>query len=75
MPQAKFAVPTDIQEGDTVVIPGKVLGSGELDHKVTVSAFKFSKSALEKINKKGRAINLYDLYKENPRGSGVKIME
>jgi len=46
-----------------------------LDHKVTVSAFKFSKSALEKINKNGRAINLYDLYKENPRGSGVKIME
>ena len=63
------------QEGDTVLIPGKVLGSGELDHNVTVSAFKFSKSAMEKINKNGRAITLYDLYKENPRGSGVKIME
>lgn len=63
------------KDGDVIIVPGKVLGSGDLEHKITVSAFKFSKSAMEKINKSGRAITLYELYKENPKGSGVKIME
>jgi len=61
-------------EGETVVVPGKVLGSGELDHSVTVAAWKFSKKAYEKILKKGRALTLQELLEENPNGKGVKII-
>ncbi|MEM0380521.1 MAG: 50S ribosomal protein L18e [Desulfurococcaceae archaeon] len=61
--------------GDIVIVPGKVLGSGDLKHSVTVAAISFSKKALEKINKAGgRAIYITDLVKLNPSGSNVKII-
>lgn len=63
------------QAGDVVVVPGKVLGSGELDHPVIVAALGFSKSAVEKIQRAGgRAISIFELLKERPDGSHVKII-
>jgi large subunit ribosomal protein L18e len=62
------------EKGDTVVVPGKVLGAGVLDHTVTVSAFAFSRTAKEKISAAGRVLSIPDLLQENPRGTGVKIM-
>ncbi|MEM0064114.1 MAG: 50S ribosomal protein L18e [Metallosphaera sp.] len=41
------------KDNDVVVVPGKVLGIGNLDHRVTVIALDFSASALNKINKAG----------------------
>ncbi len=61
-------------DGDTVVVPGKVLGTGDLDHKVTVSAFGFSQTAREKINEKGTAITIEELVEKNPKGTSVIIM-
>ncbi len=62
------------KENDIIVVPGKVLGNGEIGHKVTVAAFTFSEQAKEKINKVGKAISLSDLMKENPKGKNVKII-
>lgn len=60
---------------DTVVVPGKVLGAGDIDHPVTVAAFSFSESAKEKIlSKGGSAITINELAKKNPKGSNVKII-
>ncbi|MCC6017574.1 MAG: 50S ribosomal protein L18e [archaeon YNP-LCB-003-016] len=60
---------------DVVVIPGKVLGAGSIDHPVTVAAFSFSSSAYEKITKaNGKCISIIDLVNMNPKGSGVKIL-
>jgi len=61
-------------DGDIVVVPGKVLGTGDLDHKVTVSAFKFSESARAKISEKGSAITIEELVEKNPKGTSVRIM-
>ena len=58
---------------DVVIVPGKVLGYGELDHKVTVVAYSFSKSAIEKINKNGKAIDILEFAKEG-KTRGVKII-
>jgi large subunit ribosomal protein L18e len=56
------------KEGDAVVIPGKVLATGELDHKVTVIALSFSGKAAEKIKAaKGEAIELKDAVKNVPK--------
>jgi len=30
------------KDGETVVVPGKVLGDGELDHRINIAAYKFS---------------------------------
>ncbi len=64
------------EEGETVVVPGKVLGAGRLDHSVTVSALKFSKKAYNEITKNGgEAITIEELVERNPQGENVRIME
>lgn len=62
-------------EGETVVVPGKVLGDGRLDHKINVAAYRFTDSAVEKINAVGgKTMTLDELMKENPGGSGIKLI-
>jgi len=60
----------------TIVVPGKVLSSGNIEKKVTVAALGFSEKAKEKIEKSGgRAITIEELIDSNPDGSNVTIME
>jgi len=61
--------------GDVVVVPGKVLGAGAMDHPVVVGAWKFSKSAKEKIERAGgKAVSIIELVDHYPDGSNVKII-
>ena len=63
------------KENEVIVVPGKVLGAGDLKHKVTISAFQFSNGAKEKIEKAGaKVITLLELSKENPSGKGIRII-
>lgn len=63
------------KEDEIVVVPGKVLGAGNLNHKITISAFQFSGGAKEKIEKAGaRIVPLAELSKSNPSGKGIRIM-
>ncbi len=62
-------------EGDVILVPGKVLGSGVLTKRVTVAAWKFSNSAKEKIEKAGgKTMTIKELMRKNPKGSNVRIM-
>lgn len=61
---------------ETVVVPGKVLGAGNLEHSISVAAFSFSSQARSKIfNAKGKCLSIPELLEANPKGSNVKIME
>ncbi len=61
---------------DLVLVPGKVLSSGLLDHKVQVAALNFSEKAAEKIgNAGGECLEINQLMEKNPTGSGVRIIE
>lgn len=63
------------KNGETVAVPGKVLGAGSVDHKVTVAALTFSASAKEKIRLAGgTCITLNQLVEKNPEGTEVRIM-
>ncbi len=63
------------KENETVVIPGVVLGSGEIIKKVSVAAWKFSPSAEKKIKTaKGNTMSIEELVKKNPKGSNLRIM-
>ncbi len=42
-------------EGSKVLVAGKVLGTGKIDHKVTVGAYSYSKDARDKIRAAGGA--------------------
>ncbi len=62
------------KEGETVLIPGKVLGTGDINRKLTVAAFSFSKSAVEKIkNAKGNVMTINELMQKNPKGKDVRL--
>jgi large subunit ribosomal protein L18e len=60
---------------ETVVVPGKVLGAGEMNHPITVAALSFSEIAKEKIKAaRGKCVSFFELIKKNPKGSNVKII-
>lgn len=59
---------------DVLLIPGKVLGAGLLDHPVTVAALNFSVAAEEKITDAGgRCLSIEEIVEANPKGSGIRI--
>ena len=63
------------KEGETIAVPGKVLGAGNPDHPMTVAAFAFSDLAKAKILKaKGKCLSIRDLMEKNPTGKNVKLM-
>ncbi len=63
------------EEGDVIIVPGKVLAAGDLSKKITVAAYSFSSAARSAIVATGgKAIEIEQLMDENPNGSKVKIM-
>ncbi|MGI0037707.1 MAG: 50S ribosomal protein L18e [Nitrososphaera sp.] len=61
--------------GEVLVVPGKVLGTGNLGHKLTVCAYSVSEGAAKKIvSAGGRLISFEDLTKKHPDGKGVRII-
>jgi len=63
-------------DGSTVVVPGKVLAAGKIDRKISVAAFKFSRTARKKIVEAGgNAFTIPQLIEQNPSGKGVILME
>ncbi|MEK6849546.1 MAG: 50S ribosomal protein L18e [Nanoarchaeota archaeon] len=60
---------------EIVVVPGKVLGSGAVDHVVTVAAFAFSDGARQRItDAKGKTLTIQELLKLHPQGKNVRII-
>ncbi|MEK6839465.1 MAG: 50S ribosomal protein L18e [Nanoarchaeota archaeon] len=55
---------------ETIVVPGKVLATGDMDHKVKVAAWQFSEAARSKV----QAMSIPELIKENPKGKDVRII-
>lgn len=63
------------EKDDVVLVPGKILASGELDHSVTVVSFEASDSAKAKVTgAKGKYLTIPELLEKNPKGSKVKII-
>jgi large subunit ribosomal protein L18e len=63
------------KKGETLIIPGKLLGAGDIDYPVTVAAFKATKGAAEKITAAGGSVlTIPQLITDNPKGKGVRIM-
>jgi len=62
------------QDDETVVVPGKVLGSGALRKDVTVAAVDFSGTAQTKIEQVGDTMKLEEALEENPDGSNVRVI-
>jgi large subunit ribosomal protein L18e len=63
------------KKSDIVVVPGKVLGAGTIEHTVTVAALNASKRAKEKLTTaKAKFLSIPELVEKNPKGSKIKII-
>ena len=63
------------EKKETVLVPCKVLGSGEISGKQIVAAYSFSEGAKSKIEASGgRTLSIRELMEENPNGKGVRIL-
>ena len=66
----------EAKDGETVIITGKVLSQGDLNKKIKVVAFSFSKKAMEKILKaKGEVSDILEEIKKNPDAKNVRILK
>ncbi|HVL49469.1 MAG TPA: 50S ribosomal protein L18e [Candidatus Thermoplasmatota archaeon] len=64
-----------LREGETALVPGKLLAAGELTKRVDVAAYAFSEAARAKITAAGGKCLTYDeLMKANPSGTKVRIV-
>jgi len=60
---------------DVIVVPGKLLGAGELKHKVTVAGWSAAKGVREKIAKAGgKMVSIRELAESHPEGKGVLVI-
>lgn len=63
------------KRSDVVIVPGKVLASGIINHAVTVASFGASGKAKAKLEAaKGKYLSIEELLKKNPKGSNVRII-
>ncbi|MDP6600043.1 MAG: 50S ribosomal protein L18e [Candidatus Woesearchaeota archaeon] len=63
------------KEDETIIVPGKILGTGMLNHKLTISAYQFSEQAKDKIEKaNAKIIPLLELSKDKPDGKKIRII-
>ncbi len=63
------------KDGEVVIVPGKVLGMGDMHRKVKVAAFTFSQQAVDKIHGAGgQTFHIEELLKQNPKGKNVRVL-
>ena len=60
---------------EVIVVPGKVLGTGIINHKLTICSFSISVTAIKKIiSAGGKVITVQELVDKYPNGNGVRII-
>jgi large subunit ribosomal protein L18e len=70
-----YLLERNLEKKQVAVVPGVVLGSGELTKPVTVAALKFSEEAENKIKKAGGAcLTISELVEKHPKGERVRIL-
>ena len=63
------------EDGNAIVITGKILGTGNISHKILVSSLSISNSAAKKIIESGgEVLQFSEMIQKFPTGKGVKII-
>ena len=63
------------KKDDVLFVPGKVLGTGNISHKITLCSFSISTTAAKKIIQSGGNILKYsDMIQKYPTGKGVMLI-
>jgi len=64
-----------LRDGETAVVPGKLLSLGNLTKKAEIAAYQASQQTKEKIAKaNAKFLTIPELMKKNPKGEKVRII-
>ncbi|MGM0509535.1 MAG: 50S ribosomal protein L18e [Thermoplasmatota archaeon] len=64
-----------VEDDETIVIPGKILGSGYLTKRITAGSFRASNSAKKSIEEAGGShMTIRELAEREPKGNKVRII-
>lgn len=64
-----------LANGETAVVPGKVLSSGTLTKPITIAAYAFSEGARAKVQQAGgKCLTIPELASKTPKGTKVRII-
>lgn len=70
-----YKIDKSTRDGETVIVPGKVLSLGSVSKAITVAALSFSQGAREKIVAQGgKAISINQMMKDNPDAKMMRIL-
>jgi large subunit ribosomal protein L18e len=62
-------------EGKIIIIPGKVLGAGKIEKRLTVAALSFSQQAKRKIEEAGgKCLMIENVLESNPKGDNIQLI-
>jgi large subunit ribosomal protein L18e len=61
-------------DNDVIVVPGKLLGGGLVNKKVTIAAYSFSRTTAQKLSGSAKIISIEDAMKQYPKGNNLKII-
>ena len=62
-------------DGETVVIPGKLVAGGQLTKKLNIACWRFSEAVLSKLKSSGSSIiSLHDLSVKELEGSNLRLV-
>ncbi|MEM3364376.1 MAG: 50S ribosomal protein L18e [Candidatus Micrarchaeia archaeon] len=68
-------VAENIKDGEVALVPGKLLGDGLIETKIIVAAYAWTDTAKKRIEGAGgKVMAIEELIKENPKGTGVRIL-
>ncbi len=63
------------KDGETIIVPGKVLGDGLLTKKITIAAASCSAEAKRKLTASGsKVLSIEELARKHPDGKDIKIL-
>lgn len=69
------AIDEKAEDGEIILIPGKVLSQGEVSKKIKIVALNFSENAIEKLSKEKKDFSTIDEeIKKNPDAKGIRIL-
>jgi len=63
------------QKGETIIVPGKVLGAGKLAHPIKIYSFNASKAAVDKIVKAGGSCGKIEDFLSKGSAKAVRIIK
>ena len=64
-----------VKDNDVIVVPGKVLGTGHLSHKIILCSFSISTNGAKKVLQSGgKILSFSELIQSHPTGKGVVII-